>query len=113
MDQNKIELSGITLDSLIDSAVLSHGFKRYTRDYYFHIETLWNKPYAGQDLVLFKHCYDFVYKTFTGPETLIQSWDDHFIDYAKYEAAGAPEGYVWSTNYIGAYPGFSKIENPI
>lgn len=113
MDNEKLDLSGITLDSLMDSAVLSHGFMPYKRDYYFHIETLWNDPFSGQYLVLFKHCYDFSYKTFTGSETLFQSWDDLFIDSAKYEEAGSPEGYVWCTNYIGAYPGFTKISDSI
>jgi len=113
MDHEKLDLSGITLDSLMDSAVLSHGFMPYKRDYYFHIETLWHEPYLGQYLVLFKHCYDFSYKTFTGSETLIQSWDDLFIDYAKYEEAGTPEGYVWCSNHIGAYPGFRQIADSI
>jgi len=106
-DNKNIDLSDITLGDLIDSAILSHGFMPYKRDYYFHIETLWKEPFAGQYLVLFRHCYDFTYTTFTGAETLIQSWDDLFIDFEKYEKAGAPEG------YIGAYPGFTKLDNSV
>lgn len=103
--------NNIALADLIDSAILSHGFTPYKRDYFFHIETLWKEPFAGQYLVLFRHCYDFAYTTFTGAETLIQSWDDIFIDFDKYEKAGGPDGYVWGTNFIGAYPGFKQIEN--
>jgi hypothetical protein len=110
-DNNTIDLSDITLGDLIDTAILSHGFTIYKRDYYFHIETLWKEPYAGQYIVLFRHCYDFAYRTLTGAETLIQSWDDIFIDIDTYEKAGAPEGYVWGSNHIGAYPGFTKFDN--
>lgn len=112
-DNNKIDLSYITLDDLIDSAILSHGFTQYKRDYFFHIETIWKEPFAGQYLVLFRHCYDFTYTAFTGAETLIQSWDDIFIDIDRYEKAGAPEGYVWGSNHIGAYPGFTKLDNSV
>ena len=110
-DNNNIDLSDITLDDLIDTAILAHGFMPYKRDYFFHIEALWKEPFARQYLVLFRHCYDFIYTTATGAETLLQSWDDLFIDYDKYEKAGAPEGYVWASNHIGAYPGFTKFDN--
>jgi hypothetical protein len=110
-DNSNIDLSHITLDGFIDTAILSHGFMPYKRDYYFHVETLWREPLAGQYLVLFRHCYEFNYKTFTGPETLLQSWDDVFIDYDKYEKAGGPEGYVWGSNHIGVYPGFTLVDN--
>ena len=110
-DNNNIELSHITLDDFIDTAILSHGFMPYKRDYYFHIETLWRDPLAGQYLVLFRHCYEFNYRTSTGAETLLQSWDDLFIDFDKYEKAGGPEGYVWGSNHIGVYPGFTLVDN--
>lgn len=28
-----------------------------------------------------------------------------------FERAGEPEGYVWGTNIIGAYPGFGQVNN--
>ena len=28
----------------------------------------------------------------------------------EYEKAGSPEGYVWGTNWMSAYPGFSLIK---
>ena len=34
-----------------------------------------------------------------------------FIDFDKYEKAGGPEGYVWGSNHIGVYPGFSQVDN--
>ena len=110
-DSNHLDLSDITLDDFIDTAILSHGFMPYKRDYYFHIEALWREPFAGQYLLLFRHCYDFNYNVFTGAETLLQSWDDLFIDFDKYEKAGGPEGYVWGSNHIGVYPGFSQVDN--
>ncbi|RYE58252.1 MAG: hypothetical protein EOP48_03965 [Sphingobacteriales bacterium] len=112
-DSNTSDFSEITLDDFIDAAILSHGFMPYKRDYYFHIETLWKEPLAGQYLVLFRHCYEFNYRTFTGAETLLQSWDDLFIDFDKYEKAGGPEGYVWGSNHIGVYPGFTLVDNSV
>jgi hypothetical protein len=38
------------------------------------------------------------------------SWDDVFIDYAAWERAGNPGGYVWGTNWSLAYPGLEIIE---
>ncbi len=110
-DNNIPDLSSIKLDDFIDTAILSHGFMPYKRDYYFHIETLWREPFAGQYLLLFRHCYEFNYITFTGEKTLLQSWDDLFIDFDKYEKAGGPEGYVWGSNHIGVYTGFSHVDN--
>jgi hypothetical protein len=111
--QDSIDLSVITLDDFIDSAILSHGFMAYKRDYYFHVETIWREPLAGQYILTFRHCYEMWYKPITGAETLLQSWDDHFIDMDTYEKAGAPEGYVWGTNMMGAYPGFTEVKDSI
>lgn len=105
-----IDLSDISLDDLIDVAILSHGFTPYKRDYFFHIETLWNEPLAGQYLVLFRHCYEFTYKAIADGSTLSQSWDDIFIDHDKHTKAGSPEGYVWGTNYMNSYPGFRLLD---
>lgn len=105
------DLSSITIVDFIDSAILSHGFMPYKRDYYFHIETLWREPLAGQYLLIFRHCYEMTYQIFTGGETILESWNDCFIDMKEYENAGEPDGYVWGTNWISAYPGFSLVEN--
>ncbi len=110
---NEPDLSDITLDALIDTAILAHGFTPYKRDYYFHIETMWRENYAGQYLVCFRHCYDLTYQTLGNPETLLQSWDDCFIDYKEFEKAGEPEGYVWGTNWAIAYPGFSNVVDSV
>lgn len=104
-------LSSVTLDDFIDSAILSHGFMPYNRDYYFHLETLWREPLAGQYLLVFKHCYEMNYEIITGSETILGSWDDCFIDINEYNKAGEPEGYVWGANWTSAYPGFSNVEN--
>lgn len=106
-----MDLSDITIDDFIDVAIMSHGFTPYKRDYFFFIETLWREPLAGQYLILFRHCYDFSYKTIASPDILKQSWDDLFIDFDKYIRAGEPEGYVWGTNHMNSYPGFTLIEN--
>lgn len=106
-----LDLSEITLDDLIDSVIHAHGFMPYKRDYFFLLETIWKEPFAGQYLLTFRHCYEMWYKPLTSAEILIESWDDHFINMDTYEKAGEPEGYVWGTNIIGAYPGFTQIIN--
>ncbi len=112
--QTEPDLSSIKLESFIDAAILTHGFTQYKRDYYFHIETLWQKEnYAGQYIVYFKHCYDLTYESTGSRETLLKSWDDCFINYKDWEDVGEPEGYVWGTNWAIAYPGFSSIPNSI
>ena len=89
-----LDLSKIVLDDIIDVAIISHGFTPYKRDYYFHIETMWKDNYAGQYLILFKHCYDLSYETIADKSTLVQSWDDFFIDFEEFKNAGEPKGYV-------------------
>lgn len=105
------DLSKIVLDDIIDVAIISHGFMPYKRDYFFHIETMWKDNYAGQYLILFKHCYDLSYQTIADENILLQSWDECFIDFEEFKRAGEPEGYVWGTNWANAYPGFSNMEN--
>jgi hypothetical protein len=108
-----MHLEEITLDDLLDSAILSHGFTPYKRDYFFHIETVWREPLAGQYLVLFRHCYDFSYTITAQPEIVVEAWDDLFTDWEKYKQASEPRGYVWGTNHIGAYPGFKKMDHSV
>jgi len=106
------DLSSISLDDMTDVAILSHGFLPYKRDYYFHIETMWRASFAGQYLLVFRHCYELSYHVSTHSQTLLLSWDDCFTDMKEWEKAGEPDGYVWGTNWSNAYPGFSIVENP-
>ncbi len=39
------------------------------------------------------------------------SWDDVFLSYEAWLAAGEPDGYVWGTNWSNAYPGISAVED--
>lgn len=109
--KDDLDLSEITLDDLIDIAILSHGFTPYKRDYFFHVETMWKDNFAGQYLIMFKHCYSLQYETIADEKILRQSWDESFIDFEEYLKAGEPEGYVWGTNWSNAYPGFSNLKD--
>jgi hypothetical protein len=108
---DNLDLSEFTLDDFVDVGILVHGFVPYKRDYFFHIETLWREPWAGQYVLLFRHCYEFNYSTVADPKVINESWDDAFIDFEKYQAAGEPEGYVWGTNHMLAYPGFRLVKD--
>lgn len=39
------------------------------------------------------------------------SWADVFTDYAQWEAAGHPDGYVWGTGWSLAYPGLTIVRD--
>jgi hypothetical protein len=108
---NNLSPSECSLDDFVDAGILAHGFTPYKRDYFFHIETLWKEPLAGQYLLLFRHCYEFDYNIVAEPKILTESWEDLFTDFEKYQAAGEPEGYVWGTNHMLAYPGFRLIQD--
>ncbi len=102
----------IKIDELYDMAILTHGFTSYNRDYFFHIEAnMWKDELKGQYMIYFVHCYDLSYQTLANSETLLQSWDECFIDFNEYLKAGEPEGFIWGTNWVNAYPGFSIVEN--
>ena len=40
-----------------------------------------------------------------------RSWADDFVDYARWAAAGEPDGDVWGSNWSDAIPGLSIIED--
>jgi hypothetical protein len=39
-----------------------------------------------------------------------KAWADVFVDYAEWEAAGEPEGFVWGVGWSTAYPGLTYID---
>lgn len=100
------DLSGITIDSFVDVIIRSHGFAAENKVYFFHVETLWNAPLAGQYLVLFRHCYDFTYKISTGEIKESPPWTDVLADFKKYTQSGRSRDYVWENDLATAYHAF-------
>jgi hypothetical protein len=100
---------------LLDVAVLSHGFAPHMRDYDILIEAMWGEKEwgdaKGRYLCRFTYCPEAHVITSVGEESWIKSWEDTFADYAKWEKAGAPDGYVWGVCWSLAYPGMRYIEN--
>jgi len=89
----------------VDVAVLGHGFAPHGRDYSFIIQdSIGPKP--GTYELIFTHVVTFNYETRVRDDVWPDSWDDVFLDYQRWEAAGAPPGKVWGTNWSMAYPGF-------
>lgn len=105
------DLSNVTFDDLLDSAILSHGFMPYMRDYFFLIETRWGGNFSGQYQLLFKYCYELSYKVIPDKDFIKESWDDLFTNFNEWEKANSPDGFVWGTNWSLAYPGFSLVED--
>ncbi len=60
---------------------------------------------------MFTHCVQADCQTRVSDEAWVKSWDDVFLNYEKWEAAGEPDGYVWGTNWSNAYPGLTIVEH--
>lgn len=103
---------------LFDSAVVSHGFVPFLRDYDVVIEVPADRRdgsgrsyIQGRYRYRFTHCAEAVARSTVRPEVWQRSWDDVFTDYEAWEAAGTPEGYVWGVCWADAYPGMSYVED--
>jgi len=100
-----------------DSAILSHGFSPFMRDYDVVIDVPALKPdgsgsyVEGRYRYRFTHCPEAHVGSTVAPQSWRDSWDEHFVDFAAWEQAGQPSGFVWGTNWADAYPGFSYVEN--
>jgi hypothetical protein len=91
-----------------DFGVTEHGFAPHGRDYRFMIQdSLCIDP--GTYELTFTHVVDLKYKTRVGDKFWSISWGDEFTDYARWQASGEPEGYVFGTNWTLAYPGISIV----
>jgi hypothetical protein len=103
-------------DPIFDSAVISHGFTSYMRDYDVVIEVPAIRPdgrssyIEGRYRYRFTHCVEAVVKTSVPPETWRTSWSDEFISYAAWQRAGEPNGFVWGVEWAEAYPGVERLE---
>ncbi|HKF48130.1 MAG TPA: hypothetical protein VKB38_12285 [Terracidiphilus sp.] len=96
--------------SKYDFAVMEHGFAPHGRDYRFVIEdTLCKVP--GTYELTFTHVVNLSYETRVSDTSWPISWADEFTDYAKWQAAGEPEGYVFGTNWSLAYPGMTILHD--
>lgn len=100
-----------------DSAIVSHGFAPFLRDYDVIIDVPAAKPNATGSYIIgryryrFTHCAEAFARTTVTPETWQKSWDDLFTDRRAWEQAGSPDGYVWGVEWADAYPGMTYVEN--
>jgi len=106
-----------------DSVIITHGYARHLRDYDVVIEVPAALPpevpvgdssgsyIKGEYRYRFSHCPEAHVRSSVDDEGWRCSWDDVFIDYRAWEAAGKPAGLVWGINHADAYPGLSYIAN--
>jgi hypothetical protein len=105
-----------TDDLFLDSAIVSHGFAAHRRDYDIVIDVPAAKPAGresyieGRYLYRFTHCPEIHLTSAVPDANWRQSWDDIFIDYAAWEQAGSPGGFVWDVG-LYAYPGLSYVRD--
>jgi hypothetical protein len=106
MDDNPLsKLLNGTL-SEYDFGVTRHGFAPHGRDYEFTIQdSLCIDP--GTYKLIFTHVVDLKFETRVGDKIWPMSWGDEFTDYARWQASGEPDGYVFGTRWSLAYPGIS------
>jgi hypothetical protein len=105
-------------DRFLDSAIMSHGFAPYMRDYDVVIDLpATMRDGSGRGYVdgryryRFAHCPD-VRVTTTWPfDELGWTWGDEFTDYDDWVRAGRPDGFVWGVCWALAYPGLSYISD--
>jgi hypothetical protein len=97
----------------VDFALLGHGFQQHGRDYFWHIQDCLG-PDPGEHEIVFTHCVQADYETRVGDGFWHKSWDDVYLDYEKWTAAGEPDEYVWGTNWTNACPGLKIVgDSPI
>jgi hypothetical protein len=94
----------------IDVAVLGHGFAAHGRDYSFVIQDS-TGPKPGTYELIFTHVVQFALETRVRDDVWPISWDDVFLDYQQWQAAGEPSGYLWGANWSLAYPGFEAPDD--
>jgi hypothetical protein len=90
-----------------DFGVMSHGFAPHGRDYVFIVQI----GRGGTHELIFTHVVEMHYETRVRDDVWPGSWDDVLTDYSAWEAAGAPDGYVWGSNWSLAFPGLVAADN--
>jgi len=94
--------------NIFDRAITRHGFTPYNRDYRIEIAP----EGAGEGVeYMFRGCVEAHYENRVVPTAYPAFMDDRFIDHHTWEAAGHPQGFVWSVNFAEAYPGWKYVEN--
>lgn len=108
-------------ERFLDSAVVSHGFTSYSRDYDVVIETPAALPpgvpigdttgsyLEGRYRYRFTHCMEAHLTTAVRDDVWQESWDEVFTNSVAWQAAGSPDGFVWGVDYADAYPGLSYV----
>jgi hypothetical protein len=61
----------------------------------------------------FTHCVVANVTTMVSDSIWKRSWDERFIDYSVWQAAGSPDGYVWGVCWAVAYPGLRYVETSL
>ena len=94
----------------MDVGVMEHGFAQHGRDYVFVLEdSISNRP--GTYRLTLTHVVELHLTTAVDADVWQRSWSDEFINYAGWEAAGEPDGYVFGTNWSLAYPGLHTVDD--
>jgi hypothetical protein len=95
-----------------DFAVLGHGWTPHGRDYFVIVQDCMGRDRGTHELT-FTHCVRVEYETRVRDDVWPRSWSDELTDYARWEAAGEPAGYVWGTNWSLAYPGLVVVRDSV
>ena len=91
-----------------DFGVMAHGFLPHGRDYSILVENNLGKV-QGRHTLCFTHVVEMNYSTGVEDDTWRKSWSEDFTDFKRWESAGEPGGYLWGTNWSGAWPGMRDV----
>lgn len=107
MSDNPLKTAILDWLPALDFGVMSHGFAPHGRDYVLIVEV----GRSGTHELVLTHVVETRYETRVRDDVWPRSWDDALTDYSAWEAAGAPDGYVWGSNWSLANPGLFVAED--
>ncbi len=102
---------------LYDNGIVRHHFTPYMRDYDLVVEAQADARDGsgfyreGRYRFRFTHCVVANVLSTVTDEGWVRSWSQEFTDYAAWERAGEPPGYVWGVECMMADPGARYLPN--
>jgi hypothetical protein len=101
------------LQRLFDLPILSHGFAPFQRDYVVESEIGGRSNDRGRYRFTFTHTVIANVTTTVSDTIWLESWDDRFTAYDRWQASGEPQGIVWGVNWSMAYPGPTYVHGSL
>jgi hypothetical protein len=102
-------------DLFLDSAIDSHGFAPYMRDYDVVIDVPAATPDGQRSYIMgryryrFTHCPETAAHTEVRPDVWRRSWEDVLTDPEALESTRHLPAFHWAVSWAAAYPGMTYV----